>query len=181
MSDAWVAVAAGLGGVALGAAATYLTQERNFVWQERQWVTQSRAKVYSDFIAACRLWFAHLLKLAFTIRKQWDDTGRQEWWDKSNAAAASARGLLLQVKLLATTQVASAANDLIVQLAAMNTMLYNDSKGQIEPGRDEVYEARIEPVLDRFVDVARRELGNGKAVSAIRIRSGADEMHHEGG
>ena len=163
---------AGLGGVALGAATTYFTQERNWVWQERQWVRQSRLKAYGDFIAECRLWFAYLLKVAFTIRKGWDDARRQEWWDKSNAAGDRVQSLSLQVDLLASKDVASAAADLVEQLAAMNVTIYGHGSRKTNPDKDEIYEQQVKPLLDRFVVAAGRELGGETTTSTIRLESG---------
>ena len=95
MSSAWLGVIASLGGVIVGAIATYLSQA--FLWKRT-----TRRELYGSFVGRSNVCRDELLDVAYAIRRKLPDNERRERWEKANAQMAEVSSLAAQVSMVAT-------------------------------------------------------------------------------
>ena len=152
MSSAWLGVIASLGGVIVGAIATYLSQA--FLWKRT-----TRRELYGSFVGRSNVCRDELLDVAYAIRQKMPENERKERWDKANAQMAEVSSLHAQVSMVATVATRRAAKALEDNLSSLKAELHHHNRDDTRPKKAEEYLDAYGAVLKKFTAAAGRELG----------------------
>jgi hypothetical protein len=152
MADPWIAAIASLGGVIVGATATYVTQTS--IWRRT-----ARRELYGEFAAQSSLCRDALLNWRYAIKHKPSDARGPS---REAAAERMARlaSVSAQIGMIASKPTRNAARDVEAHLMSLKNEFYNfDRSGTPPTKRYNDYLQAFADVLDAFVSAAGRELG----------------------
>jgi hypothetical protein len=156
MSGVWLGAIASLGGVIVGAIATYLSQVL-------LWKRTTRRELYGSFVGRSNICRDQFLDLAWAIRRKLPATERSERWEKANAQIAEVSSLAAQVSMIANTRTRNTAEALDRNLSELKDELYTHSRDGTTPKPASAYLDAYSTVLRNFITAAGRELGIARA------------------
>jgi H+/Cl- antiporter ClcA len=152
MSSAWLGVIASLGGVIVGAVATYLSQA--FLWKRT-----TRRELYGSFAGRSNVCRDELLDVAYAIRRNLPENERTERFEKANAQMAEVSSLAAQVSMVATMATRSATEALEGYLSSLKAELHQHNRDGTTPKKSEEYLVAYSAALKSFTATASKELG----------------------
>jgi hypothetical protein len=156
MSGIWLGAIASLGGVIVGAIATYLSQVL-------LWKRTTRRELYGSFVGRSNICRDQFLDLAWAIRRKLPATERSERWEKANAQIAEVSSLAAQVSMIANTKTRNTAEALDRNLSELKDELYTHSRDGTTPKPASAYLDAYSTVLRNFIAAAGQELGIARA------------------
>jgi len=159
MASIWLGTISSLGGVIIGAMATYLTQKST-------WKRTTRRELYGNLVGKSNVCREQLLDVAFAMRWKLPEDELNDRWEKANAGMAEVSSLAAQVSMIATAGTRGAAEALEANLSDLRTELYRDNKNNNRPKSGQEYRAAFNPVLRDFVVAASKELRIAKTKGA---------------
>jgi hypothetical protein len=151
--DAWFGAVSSLAGVAVGAIATNVSQER-------LWRRTTRRDLYGSTAAKCNVAFDSLLAVRYAIRHK--ELGKPELdrrWNAANALVSDASAVSAQVVLVSGRATRKAARRLEEHLQALVKELYGVQSDNGEPRPADTYRDEYAPRLTDFLSAATRDLG----------------------
>jgi hypothetical protein len=151
MASVWLGAISSLGGVIIGAMATYLTQKG--IWKRT-----TRRELYGNLVGRSNVCREQLLDVAFAMRWKLPEEELNARWEKANAGMAEVSSLAAQVSMIATAGTRGAAEALEANLSDLKNELYRDNKNNNRPKSGQEYRAAFNPVLRDFVAAASKEL-----------------------
>jgi hypothetical protein len=152
--DAWFGALTSLIGVAVGAIATYVSQDR-------MWRRTTRRDLYGGFVGGCNAAFEAALAVRYAVRHKdyITATERAERWDSANSQVGQVAATSAQLTLVAGTKTREAARRLADYLTDLKSELYLADGGHKELLGTDEYRAQYQSLLDAFLAAASRELG----------------------
>lgn len=175
MATAWLGVIASLGGVLIGAFATYFSQKGT-------WKRTTRRELYGNLVGKSNICHEQLLDVAFAIRRKLENTEHNaRWedqlnarWEKANVGMAEVSSLAAQVSMVATTGTRAAAAALDGNLSQLKDELYRHNKNRTEPEKGQIYRTAFKSVQEDFIEAASKELRIARTKSVKAHRTSSD-------
>jgi hypothetical protein len=152
--DAWFGALSSLIGVAVGAVATYMSQDR-------MWRRTTRRDLYGGFVGKCNTAFESALTVRYAIAHKdlVTSTGREERWNLVNSQIAELAAVSAQLGLVAGGTMREAARRLDRYLTDLKTDLYLADGGRKALLAVDEYRREYETLLDGVLSAASKELG----------------------
>jgi hypothetical protein len=160
MSSAWLGVIASLGGVIIGAIATYLSQA--FLWKRT-----TRRELYGSFVGRSNVCRDEFLDVAYAIRRELPERERNERWGGPTPRWQRFPPLAAQVSMVATMATWNAAEAFEGNLSDLRTELHKRNREGTTPTDSQEYRDSYSAALRNFTAAAGKELGIARTPKRI--------------